>query len=134
MNLLNQVFNLDKDEINRVNKKYIIVFSIMMALLIVVLFLKKDYYYENSLLFNEDSIMLLVNKDEINKINDNRYILINGIKSDYSINRIIEEGNICYADINLKTNITNISQTKYKILLGKETIFEYIIRIIRKVS
>ena len=134
MNLLNQVFNLDKDEINRVNKNYLIVFLLMMVLLIVVLFLKKDYYYENSLLFNEDSIMLLVNKDEINKIKDKQSILINEIRSDYSINRIIEEGNICYVDIDLKTNISNISQSKYKILLGKETIFEYIVRIIKKVS
>lgn len=134
MNLLNQVFNLDNDEINRVNKNYLIVFLIMMMLLVVVLFLKKDYYYENDLVFNEDSIILLVDKNDINKIKDKQSILINKIKSDYSINKIIDQGNICYVDINLKTSITNISQGKYKILLGKETIFEYIIRIIRKVS
>ncbi len=134
MNLLNQVFNLDNDEINRVNKNYLIVFLIMMMLLVVVLFLKKDYYYENDLVFNEDSIILLVDKNDINKIKDKQSILINKIKSDYSINKIIDQGNICYVDINLKTSITNIFQGKYKILLGKETIFEYIIRIIRKVS
>ncbi len=131
---MNQVFNLDNDEINRVNKNYLIVFLIMMMLLVVVLFLKKDYYYENDLVFNEDSIILLVDKNDINKIKDKQSILINKIKSDYSINKIIDQGNICYVDINLKTSITNIFQGKYKILLGKETIFEYIIRIIRKVS
>ena len=134
MNLLDNVFNTDKLEINMVNKKYLIVFCFLIILLVIILLIKKDYYYENNLILGDERIILLVDKDKINEVKNKKKVLINEIESDYSINKIIDEENVCYVDIKLYTNITNISNQKYKILLGKETIFEYIIRIIRKIS
>lgn len=61
-----------------------------------------------------------------------RIHLYNNIASDYSINKIMDGEDVCYVDINLTTKIENIHEMKYQIFLGKETIGEYLIRIIKK--
>ena len=134
MRLLNNIFNTDDTEINKANKRYFKILIVIIFLIIGLLIIKRDYYYENNLLINDDSILLLVDKDTINKIKTKKIVLIDNIESNYRINKIINDGNICYIDIKLDVSIENISDTKYKILLGKETIFEYIIRVIKKIS
>ena len=134
MNTLNNIFNTDEIEINSVNKKYSKILLIIIILVSSLLLIKKDYYYENILLIDDNNIFLLVDKDVINSVKDKKTILVNKISNNYSINRIIDKGDICYMDIKLNTNISNISNTKYKTLLGKESVFEYIIRTIKKVS
>ena len=134
MSLLNNIFNIDEMEINSINKKYLKIFIVMILLIIGLLVIKKDCYYENDLLFNDNSIILIVDKDILNKIKTKKTLFVNKIESNYSINKIIDDGNICYIDIKLDINIENISNTKYKVLLGKETIFEYIVRIIKKIT
>ena len=134
MNLLNNVFDLDRIEINHSNQKYLLIFGILMILVLIVFLLKKDYYYENTLIVNDNEILLLTDREEVNKIVNNDNIWINEIRSDYSIDKIINQDSICYVSIKLNIPITNITSVKYKILLGKETIFEYFVRIIRKVS
>lgn len=134
MNTLNNIFNTDEIEINSVNKKYSKILLIIIILVSSLLLIKKDYYYENILLIDDNNTFLLVDKDVINSVKDKKTILVNKISNNYSINRIIDKGDICYMDIKFNTNISIISNTKYKILLGKESIFEYIIRTIKKVS
>lgn len=132
MNLLDDVFNIDDIEINKVNKKYIMVLLIICLLITGLFLIKKDYYYENKIIVDDNKTLLLVDKDKVNEVKKKKIILINEIETNYSINKIIDDRNICYMDINV--NIENISSENYKILLGKETIFEYIIRVIKKVS
>ena len=128
------IFNTDEMEINITNKKYFIFLIIIIFIIIGLLTIKKDYYYENNLLQDEGSFMLLAEKDVVNTIKDKRTILINGIKNNYNINKIIDNGNVCYIDIKIDVDIENISSGKYKILLRKETFFEFIIRVIKKIS
>ena len=128
------IFNTDEMEINITNKKYFIFLIIIIFIIIGLLTIKKYYYYENNLLQDEGSFMLLAEKDVVNTIKDKRTILINGIKNNYNINKIIDNGNVCYIDIKIDVDIENISSGKYKILLRKETFFEFIIRVIKKIS
>lgn len=134
LNLLDNIFNTDSIEINKVNKKYLIILIIICLLSSGLFLIRKDYYYQNKIIIDDDRILLLVDKDKVNEIKKKKIVLIDDIKTNYSINKIINDGNICYIDINLEINIENISDKKYRILLGKETIFEYIIRVIKKVS
>ena len=134
MLLFNDIFNQDDIKINYFNKRYLKIIIVIVIILFLVLFLiKKNYYYENDIIQNSDGIILLVDKDMINSIKRQRTIVINNIESDYDINKVINDKDICYLEINLKTDIKNIEKAKYKIFLGKETILEYIIRIIKKV-
>ena len=133
MDLLNNVFNVDDNEINKFNIKYIKVLIITILLIVTLFIIKKDYYYGNDIIISENMMAIVVDKSVLNKVKNKNTILVNEIENKYSINKIIDEGNICYIDITLNTDIENISNSKYKILLGKETIFEYIIRVIKKV-
>ena len=133
MKLLNNIFDLDQIEINKINKICLRALIIIVWILFVgVVFIKKDYYYENVLIKENDNIIFLVDKDEMNNIQNKEGVLINKIQSKYSINKIISCEDICYVDINITTNMENITGNKYKILLGKERIIEYLIRIIKK--
>lgn len=134
MNLFNNIFNADTIEIIKINKNYLRLILVILLLFAILFLIKKDYYYENNLLINNDNIFLLVDKKMINEIKKAKTILVNKIENDYSINKIIDQGDICYVDISLYANIENILDNKYQILLGKETVFEYIIRIIKKIS
>lgn len=132
--LLHNVFNQDDIKVDYFNKKCLLVMIIVIVTLLIMVFtIKKDYYYENIITQSDTSIILLAHKNMVNIIKRNKSILVNDIESDYSINKIVDGKNICYIDINLKTNILNIYNLEYKIFLGKETIFEYLIRIIRNV-
>ena len=92
--------------------------------------MRKDNYYENYVLEEDGNIIILVDLSKVNKINDSGVIIINGIKDYYSIIKIHKETDICMIYLKLKTNIENINKKKYQILLGKETIIEYIIKTI----
>lgn len=133
MDLLNNVFNVDDNEINKFNIKYIKVLIITILLIVTLFIIKKDYYYGNDIIISENMMAIVVDKSVLNKVKNKNTILVNESENKYSINKIIDEGSICYIDITLNTDIENISNSKYKILLGKETIFEYIIRVIKKV-
>ena len=134
MNLLNNILDTDQIQINKFSKVYIKILLGMLILLLLLLLIKKNYYYENELIYDNTNIILLSDKNTINKIKNSKVILVNDIESDYSINRIIDKNDTCYVDIKLNSNIEGFSSGKYKILLGKETILEYFIRIIKKVS
>ncbi len=132
MNLLSNLFNGDNLEIVHINKKYFLIIIIILLLACIFLFLEKDNYYLNTYTISEDKILILVDKDNINNIKKQKEIIINDIKCDYSINKITPVENSFLVSINLNTKIENISSGFYKVYLGKERLFDYIIRIIRK--
>lgn len=131
MNLLNNIFSYDNMEINKVNKRYILIFSLLIILILLLMIIKKDNYYENTFTVIDNSIVLLVDKNYVNKIKDNKKIIIDNIDCEYSINSV-EPLNDMYM-VNIKIDIKiNVNNGSYKLYLGKERIFDYIVRIIKK--
>ena len=100
--------------------------------MVIILFIKKDYYYSNVFKINGEDIVLLLDKDYVNKIKENKEILIDDIKYDYSIKKLEQLEGSYMISISINTKIENINQGIYKIMIGKESIFDYIIRIIKK--
>ena len=132
MNLLNNLFNIDDMEIIRVNKKYLIITLIMIIVIVLLLFIKKDNYYSNSFSIIDENIVLLVENDYINKIKELKEITIQDIKYEFRINEIESMDNNYLVNIRLDTIVKNINHGTYKVYLGKERLFDYIIRIIKK--
>ena len=131
MNLLNSLFNYDDIEITKVNKRYIVMLMVIIIITIAIVLIKKNISYINTFTIIDDSVILLVDKDYINKIKNINKIIIDDIEFDYSINGIEPLNDVCMVSIKTNTKLNNITSGKYKILLGKERIFDYIVRIIK---
>ena len=131
MNLLSNLFNSDDIEITNLNRKYLIIISITIIIMIALLLIKKDNYYQSTFNMIDEKTILLVEKEYINGIKNKKEIVINDIKSDYSIETIEPFNNNYLVSINLKTNIKNIENGTYKINIGKERLFDYIIKKIK---
>ncbi len=131
MNLLNSVFNIDDLEIKKTNKKYLIIFVFLMIVLIMFLLIKKNKYYVNSFTIIDKKIALLVENDRIDDVKENNKIIINNIMCNYSIKKIESVDNSFIVYIKIDVIIDNLSSGKYMINLGKERLFEYVIRIIK---
>ena len=130
MSLLNKIFNYDDIEINNVNRKYGVILGFFMVIIALLLLIKKDNYYSNTFTYIDNSIVLLVDKDKVNKIETGDKIIVDEINYDYSINSV-EPFNNSFL-ISIKTKLKNINNGIYKIYLGKESVFDYIVRIIKK--
>lgn len=132
MNLLNNLFNTEDIEIVNVNRKYLIIMIVVSVVISLLLTINKDNYYVNKFNVIDDGIMLLVEKEYINKIKNSKSITINDVENTYSINSIMPLDNNFLVSIKLNIEIKNINEGDYKIYLGKERLFDYIIRIIGK--
>lgn len=132
MNLLNDAFNSDDRDIVRVNKKYLFILVFMLLIISSLLLVKKNNYYINTYSASDGTIVLLVEKEYVNEVKDNNEIIINEIKCDYSIKEIIPVDDSFFINIDLNIKIKNIVSGIYKVNLGKERLFDYIIRIIKK--
>ena len=131
MNLLNNLFNAEDMEIVSVNKKYVVITTVFLVFISLLLMIKKDNYYVNNFSIIENEINLIVEKEYINRIKKSNIIIISGVESKYSINSIMPIENNFLVNIKLDT-IENITMGEYKIYLGKERLFDYIIKVIRK--
>ena len=132
MNLLNKLFDFDELEMMKINKKYFIIFIFIFFVILLLLIIKKNNYYINTFTIVDNNIILLVEKDFVNEVKNNKEIIINDIKSGYSINKITIDDDFYLISINLNTKIENIKNGKFKIYIGKESLFDFIIRIIKK--
>ena len=131
MNLLNNLFNAEDMEIVSVNKKYVVITIVFLVFISLLLMIKKDNYYVNNFSIIENEINLIVEKEYINRIKKSNIIIISGVESKYSINSIMPIENNFLVNIKLDT-IENITMGEYKIYLGKERLFDYIIKVIKK--
>ncbi len=131
MNMLSDSFN-DDVKIFSFNKKYLCHVVLLSVILLMLLFIKKNMYYQNSFNIVNEKIMLLVDNKYINVIKETKEIEIEGIRCSFSINSILPLEDKYYIDISLNPKIDIISNGIYKIYLGKERLFEYIVRIINK--
>lgn len=132
MNLLSKAFNHDDIEIITLNKKYYLVLIIVFLLIISLLFIQKDNYYINSYSIRDEEVILLVEKNYVDRIKNIKEIIINDIKCGYSINKITPVDSSFLISINLNMKIKNTNYGIYKVKIGKEKLFEYIVRIIKK--
>ena len=132
MNLLNNIFNTEDIEIVNVNRKYLVIFIIVLLFISLVLLINKKNYYISKFNVIDNEIILLVEKEYVNKIKNSNGIIINDIENRYSINSITSLNNDFLVSINIDTEIKNIDEGSFKIYLGKEKMFDYIVRIIKK--
>ena len=132
MNLLNNIYNFDDIELVNKNKKYLVLITLFLIIIISLLIIKKDNYLENSYTIMDDKIVLITDKDNLNKIQETNKIIIDDIKCDYKIVEIENFDNNILVSIVLNNNIKSNNQGIYKIYLGKERMLDYIIRIIKK--
>ena len=132
MSLLTDLFDNDDIGIMKLNKKYIFFIIVIILLIIVLLFIKKEIYYQNTFNYTNNEAILLVEREYVNRIKEMKEIEVSGIMCGYSINDITSLDNAFLINIKLNTKINNISNGVYRIYLGKERLFDYIIRIIKK--
>ena len=131
MNLLSNIFDIDRIKIMEVNRKYMnFLVTIVLFLTFGLFCIKKDYYYINTITNVGENIVLVVEKDMINNIKNKKRIIVDDIENDYSINKVEELQDVCFVYVNM--DYKNIHDKMYKIYLGKENVLEYIIRILKK--
>ena len=128
------IFNDEDRKIYNIAFKYNFMFFVILLMIVFSLILwKKDYYYQNIINFLDNKkALIFVNKDYIKDVTSKNSLLINNIDFKYNINKIEEkeDGYILSIDFNKEINIkTNL----YKILLRKESLLEYIVRIMKGV-
>ena len=131
-NLLNEIFDVDRIKIMTINKKEQLFLIILLIIIIFLLIIKKDYYYTNIAINVGDSVSLIADKEMISKIHNYNKVIINNNDYEYSINEIQLLDDIYLVNINLGIRIDTFNNI-YKIYLGKETVLEYIFRILKKI-
>ena len=132
MNLLNNLFDVDNTELVRINKFYLKMMIIILIIILLLFCIKKDNYYTNNYSVIDGNLIILVEKEYVDRIKKQNRIVINDIETKYSINSITPEKNIDLLNISLDMTINNMNEGVYKIQLGKERLFDYIVRIIKK--
>ena len=132
MNLLNNIFDSDNMKVINKNRKYCFILLLFIAIIGMLLLIKKDCYYTNYISVIDNEIVLFVDYNYINTIKNGKTIILDKTKCDYSIKKIEKVDDIFLVNINFTMDIKNIKHNNYKIYLGKERIFDYIIRMIKK--
>ena len=139
---INKLKNEKEKEKNEYDKKEIILKAEIGQLNEKLQKYKKNY----SLLMNKNEINKKEKEKILNSLKDkgldpeqilafaknSNDIQMSGNSNSSDIGNIIDENDTCYVYIKLSTTISNIQDNKYQVLIGKETIFEYIVRVIRK--
>lgn len=133
-----EVKNYYKNEINIEIKIFIyslVVGFLLVCLIVLMNLLKKDMYYQNSLIINTNqSAIINVLLDDLNIIKNNNYLIIDNKKYYYNILDIelINDLNLYYqVNLNLNSDLLVNSINSCKILVRKESLFNYIIRIVK---
>ena len=134
MNELNNIFDDDKIFLKKINKKYLLITIFILFFILILLFqVEKNNYYENIIMMENEKI-IVVDKNYINEIKSKKEIIIGDINFNYSINKIEKKNNLYFLSIKIVPETETISENTYRILLGKEKIIDYIIRIISEIS
>lgn len=132
MNLLSDCFNFDDIVIFKLYKKYVCFLLLITISIVILLFVEKRMYYQGSFTVDNEKIVLFTEKEYVNIIKNAKEIELNGIMCDYSINSIWPLNDNYFVDISTRTKLENINNGIYKIYLGKERLFDYMIRIIKE--
>lgn len=113
----------------------LVVGSLLVCLIVLMSFLNKDLYYQNTLIINShQTAMINVLINDLNIIKNNNYLIIDNKKYYYNILDIelVNDINLYYqVNIKLNSDLLVNSINSCKILVNKESIFNYIVRIIK---
>ena len=113
----------------------LVVGSLLVCLIVLMSFLNKDLYYQNTLIINSNqTAMINVLINDLNIIKNNNYLIIDNKKYYYNILDIelVNDINLYYqVNIKLNSDLLVNSINSCKILVNKESIFNYIVRIIK---
>lgn len=126
-----EINEYNKIKINHINKIYIniITITILMSITILsLLLIKINNYYENELIIN-NQIITIINTSDIN-IFKNNTMLINNKEYKYNIISKEKYNNNYILTLDIKSYDKN--NNKYKILINKINLLEYIIKIIER--
>ena len=113
----------------------LVVGSLLVWLMILMIFLKKDLYYQNSLIINSNqNAMINVLLDDLSIIKNNNYLIIDNKKYYYDVLdiKLVDNLNLYYrVNLNLNSDLLVNSINSCKILVRKESLFNYIVRIVK---
>ena len=126
----NDIFDHDLISLNSLNKKYcLIIFSILIILVILLFLIKKDLLYKNIITLNDSKGIMVVEKDYLETVKEQKKVYINNVSYDYNIEKIEEANDFYLLTVCFPYELKNIDAKEYQIFLGKESIFKYFIRI-----
>lgn len=113
----------------------LVVGFLLVCLVVVMNLLKKDLYYQNNLIIiSNHNVMFNVLKDDLDIIKDNSYLIIDNKKYYYHISSIelVNDINVYYrVNLDLDNNLLVNSINSFRILIREESLFNYIVRIVR---
>ena len=107
----------------------------IVCLLVLMIILKKDLYYQNDLIITSNhSAVINVLKDDLNIIKNNKYLRIDNKNYYYEISSLeLVNDIIVYYRVNLEleSDLLVNSINRCLLLIRKESVFNYFIRIIK---
>lgn len=130
---MKSLFDNDYIKINDLAFKYGITSIIILIFFIIsIVYLQKSHFYQNAIKFIEKNRgVLLVEKQYINDVKEKNELLLNDISMKYDIEKIEKQDNMYYVYIKFAFEIERIDVNTYKILLDRESVIKYIVRIIK---
>lgn len=132
MKKLEKVYDSNYLEISYYNLKYGILTLIMViVILFVLLIIRKNYYYINSISFTGDNTgVIIVDKDRINNVKEINKMILGDMVISYNVEKILEKDDVYLLDVKFEEGL-EVNTNIYKVVLFKENILEYIIRIMK---
>lgn len=132
MKKLEKVYDSNYLEISYYNLKYGIITLIMViVILFVLLIIRKNYYYINSISFTgENTGVIIVDKSRINDIKEINKMILGDMVISYNVEKILEKDDVYLLDVKFEEEL-EVNTNIYKVVLFKENILEYIIRIMK---
>ena len=129
---MNDILDSDYYNVNKILIKYCLylMLSLIIIIAILILVVKKRYYQNLIYYVNDKKISIIVDTKNLNKVKNNKYITIDGVDYKYNIDKIEKKDNFYIVTIDMSLNLKSNSET-YKILLEKENLLQYLIRITR---
>jgi len=129
---LEKVYDNNYLEISYYNLKYGIITLIMViVILFVLLIIRKNYYYINSISFTgENTGVIIVDKSRINDIKEINKMILGDMVISYNVEKILEKDDVYLLDVKFEEEL-EVNTNIYKVVLFKENILEYIIRIMK---
>ena len=131
-----KLFNKNNKYIENKLFIYCSVVGFLLVLLVVIMcLLEKDLYYQNEIyIINKNEAILYILPNDLEIIKDNKFLIVNSKKYYYNISdiKLISDKALYYQiDLYMDNDLLVDSFNSCKILLRKESLFSYIVRIVK---
>lgn len=131
-----KLFNKNIKSIENKLFVYCSVVGFLLVLLIVIMcLLEKDLYYQNEIyIVNQKEAILYILPNDLEIIKDNKFLIVNNKKYYYNIGdiKLISDKALYYQiSLYIDNDLLVDSFNSCKILLRNESLFRYIVRIIK---